>query len=105
MSEQEIVIVCKSAREPLKTGAKTGFRCDTCPEPLQITAGTEAVLRSCQARLLCNDCGLLYVNLCDMIGTPGDLKSSTAKAQIDAWNDSKLANWIRKRAWPVRAKQ
>ena len=99
MTEEMRVIICRSAREPLIPGAKLGFECAICQASLQLTDGALNVLRSDGGRLLCNDCGLLYVHLQEDGITRTEM-SLNAKTQLAAGIDSPLANWMRKRSKP-----
>jgi len=98
MSNFQMVIVCRSAKESLSPGALLGFECAICNEPLQITPDGKACYESMGgAELLCNPCGLLYVQIADESGRlAGTALSQTAKTQLDKGNDSRLAHWIRR---------
>lgn len=94
----QMVIVCRSAKESLAPGAALGYQCAICQEPLQLTPGGKEHLESTAgAELLCNPCGLLYVQIADETGHQVENQMSPhAKAQLDEGNSSGLAQWIRK---------
>lgn len=53
----DAIIICRSAREPLRFGSETGYRCETCGELLQVTEpGRKQIAAG--GIPLCNRCGL-----------------------------------------------
>ena len=98
MSEA-MVIICRSCKYGIVSGAATGFSCSICEEPLQMTqdGGLEQFRQNPDARLLCNDCGLLYVHLAEAEIDHYEM-SPHAKAQMKSGDNSPLARFLRKRA-------
>ncbi len=96
------VIICRSAptRESLLPGARLGYNCVICQEPLQLTPhGYERLKSNPGTDLLCNECGLLYVQMAERSGHEIEShQGPVAQAQLDQGNDSPLANWVRRRA-------
>lgn len=99
MSEElNRVIICRSAKESLKPGARIGYECCMCQEALQLTPGGFGTLLAYPgSRLFCNDCGLLYVQLAEDEIKRTEM-SPAAKSQLAAGNKSPLARWVRKHA-------
>lgn len=98
MSE-EIVIICRACKYGIVPDAEIGFSCSICREPLQMTrdGGLEQFRKNPDATLLCNDCGLLYVNIAESKIERYEM-SPHAKAQMDSGDRSPLARFLRKRA-------
>lgn len=94
------VIICRAVKDGLTPGARIGYACSVCQEPLQLTLGGLGILAEYpDSPLLCNECGFLYVQIAEARGElAGTQQSPQAKAQLDAGNDSVLARWLRKRA-------
>lgn len=93
------VIVCRSANESLAPGATVGYECSICKEPLQITPSGRTTLEGdSTSELLCNDCGLLYVNIAESAGRLAWTEvGPAAKEQLSAGNNSPLADFMRRR--------
>lgn len=83
--------------EGLLPGHCAGFHCEICAEPLQLSPdGMAIVAESPQSQLLCNECGLIYVQLSKEAGCLAVAMSPSAKAQLESDNASPLAQFVRK---------
>lgn len=95
----DIVIVCRAVKDGLKDGYTVGHNCCYCAEPVQISSGGITQLQEHPAaRVLCNPCGLRYNSVLEAIGGNVSFKlSHEAKRELDAGNNSPLADWLRRR--------
>jgi hypothetical protein len=97
VSEEEIrVIICRSGNGPLGVGCISGYECAMCKEPLQLTRWGHSMLAKYESLLLCNECGLLYVQI-DANSIAEYKVGPAAKAQVDRGNTSRLAQWVRRK--------
>lgn len=64
MSDSQMLVVCRSAREPLQFGSELGYSCKGCSAPLQVGAvGRKAIADG--GTPLCNSCGLTLAKAVD----------------------------------------
>jgi hypothetical protein len=99
MSEER-VIICRGVKDGMKPGSRAGYECAICAEPLLVTSGGLGMLEQYpNSKLLCNECGLLYLHIAESVdGIERTEISPEARHQLAAGNKSPLARWIRKRA-------
>jgi hypothetical protein len=101
MSGEEVrVIICRAVKTGITPGSRMGFVCSICAEPMAVTTGgLETFRRYPESKLICNDCGLLYMQIVEARDQLERVEiSPEAKAQLDAGNKSPLARWMRRRA-------
>ena len=100
MNEQSAVIICRAVKTGITPGAQTGFECSICSEPIALTeGGLRTRERYPNSELICNDCGIVYVQMAEAQDAIGRLEMSPeAKKQLDKGNKSPLAQWMRRRA-------
>ena len=78
----EAIIICRSAREPLRFGSEKGYSCTVCEEPLQVTeTGRRQIAAG--GTPFCNPCGLRLAEDCERRDRiAGVLMSSAAEDQM-----------------------
>lgn len=100
MNQQIRVIICRAVKTGITPGSREGFECSICSEPIALTTGGLETFRCYPAsKLICNDCGLVWVQIAEAKDELERVEiSPEAKKQLDAGNKSPLARWMRKRA-------
>jgi DNA-directed RNA polymerase subunit RPC12/RpoP len=78
-----LIVVCKTARDPLRHERMTlGYKCALCEEPLQVSPTALDAIKA-GGRALCNPCGIRLVKETPVEELAGFGLSEEALAQLD----------------------